>query len=63
MLETAPCCILPNRYFSAAMYAVIDVETTGGSPSVDRVIEIAVFVFDGQNVVHSFSSLLNPKGQ
>jgi len=61
MLETAPCCILPNRYFSAAMYAVIDVETTGGSPSVDRVIEIAVFVFDGQNVVHSFSSLLNPK--
>ena len=29
------------------MYAIIDVETTGGSPSVDRVIEIAVFVFDG----------------
>jgi len=43
------------------MYAVIDVETTGGSPSVDRVIEIAVFVFDGQQIIDSYSSLLNPK--
>lgn len=43
------------------MYAIIDVETTGGSPSVDRVIEIAVFVFDGAKITDSFSSLLNPK--
>lgn len=43
------------------MYAIIDVETTGGSPSLDRVIEIAVFVFDGEKVTDSFSTLLNPK--
>ena len=43
------------------MYAIIDVETTGGSPSADRVIEIAVFVFDGEKVTDSFSTLLNPK--
>ena len=43
------------------MYAVIDVETTGGSPSSDRVIEIAIFVFDGEKVTDSFSTLLNPK--
>ncbi len=43
------------------MYAIIDVETTGGSPSVDRVIEIAVFVFDGEKITGSFSTLLNPK--
>jgi len=42
------------------MYAIIDVETTGGSPSVDRVIEIAVFVFDGE-ITDSFSTLINPK--
>lgn len=43
------------------MYAIIDVETTGGSPSVDRVIEIAVFVFDGDRITNSFSTLINPK--
>jgi DNA polymerase-3 subunit epsilon len=43
------------------MYAIIDVETTGGSPSADRVIEIAVFVYDGERVTDSFSTLLNPK--
>lgn len=43
------------------MYAVIDVETTGGSPSADRVVEIAVFVCDGERVTDSFSTLLNPK--
>ena len=43
------------------MYAVIDVETTGGSPSLDRVIEIAVFTYDGEKIIDSFSTLLNPK--
>lgn len=43
------------------MYVIIDVETTGGSPSVDRVIEIAVFVFDGEKITDSFSTLINPK--
>lgn len=43
------------------MYAVIDVETTGGSPGTDRVIEIAVLLFDGTKITDSFSTLLNPK--
>lgn len=42
------------------MYAIIDVETTGGSPAQDRIIEIAVFVFDGEKIVDQFSSLVNP---
>jgi DNA polymerase-3 subunit epsilon len=42
------------------MYAVIDVETTGGSPAVDRIIEIAVFVYDGEKVIEKFETLLNP---
>ncbi|MCW5908047.1 MAG: 3'-5' exoribonuclease [Chitinophagales bacterium] len=43
------------------MYAVIDVETTGGSPANDRVIEIAVVVFDGNRITDTFSTLLNPR--
>ncbi len=42
------------------MYAVIDVETTGGSPAVDRVIEIAIILFDGKNVIEEYSTLVNP---
>ena len=43
------------------MYAIIDVETTGGSPSIDRIIEIAVIVYDGEKILDQYSSLVNPK--
>jgi DNA polymerase-3 subunit epsilon len=43
------------------MYAIIDVETTGGSPSVDRIIEIAVIVYDGEAILEQYSSLVNPR--
>ncbi|MBL0309581.1 MAG: 3'-5' exoribonuclease [Bacteroidetes bacterium] len=43
------------------MYAIIDVETTGGSPSLDRVAEIAIVVFDGKEIKEIFSTLINPK--
>jgi len=42
------------------MYAVIDVETTGGSPASDRVIEIAVILYDGERIVETYSTLVNP---
>ncbi|MEL6671911.1 MAG: exonuclease domain-containing protein [Bacteroidota bacterium] len=42
------------------LYSVIDVETTGGDPKVDRITEIAVFLFDGEEVIDSFISLVNP---
>lgn len=43
------------------MYAVVDIETTGGNASYGKIIEIAVVVFDGNQVVDSFSSLVNPQ--
>lgn len=43
------------------MYAIIDVETTGGSPATDRVIEIAVILYDGSTVIDKFSTLINPR--
>ncbi|GAA4386609.1 exonuclease domain-containing protein [Hymenobacter koreensis] len=42
------------------MYAIIDLETTGGQPTQDRITEIAIFIHDGDKVVDSFATLLNP---
>ena len=42
------------------MYIVVDIETTGGSARYHRIIEIAIVIFDGKNVVERFSSLVNP---
>lgn len=42
------------------MYAIIDIEATGGSPKRDKIIEIAIYKFDGEKIVDSFTSLLNP---
>ncbi len=42
------------------MYAIIDLETTGGQPANDRITELAIFVHDGQRVVDSYTTLVNP---
>jgi DNA polymerase III subunit epsilon len=43
-------------------YAVVDVETTGGSPwSGDRVTEVAAVYVDGASVSVAFSTLVNPE--
>ena len=43
------------------MFAVVDVETTGGYASRHRMTEIAIVVHDGLNEVRRFSTLLNPQ--
>ncbi|MDW8229894.1 MAG: exonuclease domain-containing protein [Saprospiraceae bacterium] len=43
------------------MYAIVDVETTGGSARYERVIEVAVVLHDGRRVVDTFSTLLYPE--
>ena len=42
------------------LYAVVDIETTGGYAEANGIIEIAVFVTDGTKVVNEFHSLVNP---
>lgn len=41
-------------------YAVIDIETTGGRAASDKIIEIAIYVYDGEKIIDSFQSLINP---
>ncbi len=43
------------------MYAIVDIETTGGSPKVEKITEIAVYIHNGTKVVDSFESLINPE--
>ena len=40
------------------IFCVIDLETTGTDPLTDRIIEIAVIVFKGDQVLNSFDSLI-----
>lgn len=42
------------------MYCIVDVETTGNVKGPARLTEIAIFRHDGNQVVDSFHSLLNP---
>ena len=44
----------------SCVYCIVDVESTGGVSGPSRLTEIAIFRHDGQQVVDSFHSLLNP---
>lgn len=43
------------------MYAIIDIETTGGSARFEKITEIAVFLHDGEKITGEFESLINPE--
>src|ERR1700733_1608234 len=43
------------------MYAIVDIETTGGHPSANGITEIAVYIHDGNRVVKHFETLINPQ--
>lgn len=42
------------------MYAIVDIETTGGYAEHHRITEIAIYHHDGIGVTDSFHSLINP---
>ena len=42
------------------MYAIVDIETTGGEYNEEGITEIAIYKFDGIKVIDQFISLVNP---
>ncbi len=42
-------------------FAIVDIETTGGSAIREKIIEIAIVVFDGEKIIDSFESLVHPE--
>lgn len=43
------------------MYAVIDIETTGGSALHEKITEIAIYLFDGEKITGEYVTLINPE--
>jgi DNA polymerase III subunit epsilon len=43
------------------MYAIVDIETTGGYAAASCITEISVFIHDGTKVVKHFETLINPQ--
>lgn len=44
-----------------SLFAVVDVETTGGSYQNARLTEIAIYLFNGNQIVREYSTLVNPE--
>jgi DNA polymerase-3 subunit epsilon len=42
-------------------YAIVDLETTGGRASRHKIIEVGIVLHDGQQVLDTYSSLVNPE--
>jgi DNA polymerase III subunit epsilon len=42
------------------LYAIVDIETTGGYAASHGITEIAIYLHDGQQVVQQFETLVNP---
>jgi DNA polymerase-3 subunit epsilon len=43
------------------MYAIVDIETTGGNASQGSITEVAILITDGIEVLHRYTTLVNPK--
>ncbi len=50
-----------NTKQKTKLYAIVDIETTGGYASAHGITEIAVFIHDGERVVKHFETLINPQ--
>jgi len=42
-------------------YAVVDIETTGGTPIDSKITEIAIIITDGTTIKDSYETLINPE--
>ena len=43
------------------MYAILDIETTGGQFNEEGITEIAIYKYDGYEIIDQFISLINPE--
>lgn len=43
------------------LYAVVDIETTGGMARRDKITEIAIVLTDGEQIIDSYETLINPE--
>lgn len=41
-------------------FAIVDVETTGGSPKTTRITDIAIIISNGKDILAEYNTLVNP---
>lgn len=42
------------------LYAIVDIETTGGHANAHGLTEIAIFIHDGEQIIDQYQTLINP---
>jgi DNA polymerase-3 subunit epsilon len=42
------------------MYAIVDIETTGGNAGTGSITEIAILISEGKEIIHRYTTLVNP---
>lgn len=42
-------------------YAIVDIETTGGSPKSSKITEIAIYKHDGEKIIGEYATLIDPE--
>jgi DNA polymerase-3 subunit epsilon len=47
--------------YKKKVYAIIDIETTGGMFKRDKITEIAIVLYDGEKILDQFDTLINPE--
>lgn len=53
-------CIYPTKDLKKR-YAIVDLETTGGRASRDKVIEIGIVLHDGEKIIDTYHSMVDPE--
>jgi DNA polymerase-3 subunit epsilon len=43
------------------MYSIVDLETTGGNSIYHRIIEVAIYITDGEKILDEYQTLVNPE--
>lgn len=59
------CLILLRKLVSlhkiySLLFAIVDIETTGGYAAASGITEIAIFISDGKKIIRKYETLLNP---
>lgn len=42
-------------------YSIIDIEATGGNSKIGRITEVAIYLYDGNEIVKEYNTLVNPE--
>lgn len=53
--------LVPELIHRNKIYAIVDIETTGGKYNEEGITEIAIYKHDGHKIVDQFISLVNPE--